>query len=269
MSQRLRRRLTTSLAVLATALSSAVGVGALTATSASATSSVAYDGGSWTGGSWGLNSAGSCGGCVDALEQRFVAATSGPAAKIVLPTPWSQTAPTVEIRSAENFPSDGATVVATQVSSSLFHPGQQDSTTTFRMSGELLTAGDTYVVVVRVAADSSSVVGFNYTGSYNPDSGFGYHYNGSWTAYGYYTLPVQVYESDGADPPTVSATVSPVTPDGTNGWYKTAPTVHFACDDDLAVLDCPADYVVAEGGQDATSGTVHDDNGNTADWSLP
>ncbi|MDX6253985.1 MAG: hypothetical protein QOJ11_319 [Frankiales bacterium] len=270
MSQRLRRRLTTSLAVLATALSSAIGVGAMTATSASATSSVVYDGGSWAGDSWTIYGTDYCGGCgTNAIEQRFVAATSGPAAKIVLPTPWSQTAPTVEIRSAENFPSDGATVVATQVSSSVFDPGQQDSTTTFRMSGDMLTAGDTYVVVVRADANSYSQVGTNYTGYYYADSGFGYHYSQSWNAYGYYTLPVQVYESDGADPPTVSATVSPVDPDGANGWYKTAPAVHFACDDDLAVLDCPADYVVAAGGQDATSGTVHDDNGNTADWSLP
>ncbi len=34
--------------------------------------------------------------------------------------------------------------------------------------------------------------------------------------------------------PTITHTISPAEPDGTNGWYKTAPTVSFFCSDNLS-----------------------------------
>jgi hypothetical protein len=272
MSQLLRRRLTTSLAVLATALSSAIGAGVVAAAPASASSSTV-----WAGPDHNsyfdldYNNCGNC-GSYDEMGERFVAATSGPAAKVVLSTPYSTGALHVEIRSAENYPSVGGTLLASDVSSTVSLPGDWNSTTTFRMSGGQLSAGTTYVLLAE-AQGAEANVGFYYSGNYDNANNFSYHYTyggGSyWYDYGYYTMSATVYESDGADPPTVSAALSPATPNGSNGWYTTAPTVHFTCDDDLGVTDCPADYTVAEGGQDATSGTVHDENGNSADWSLP
>jgi Tol biopolymer transport system component len=55
---------------------------------------------------------------------------------------------------------------------------------------------------------------------------------------------VDAQSSDGAETtavflidgvgPKVTPTVSPAAPDGTNGWYKSAPTVTFTCTDDLS-----------------------------------
>ena len=144
------------------------------------------------------------------------------------------------------------------------------------MSGETLTAGTTYELVYRNGSDNS---GYSFSFGIGETSGAtanwhysdvenGYDYDDYWTGNGY-ALAATVYESDGADPPTVSYTVSPATPDGTNGWYKTHPTVHFTCDDDLEVTDCPADISVADGTHDAITGAVHDNNGNATAYTIP
>lgn len=42
--------------------------------------------------------------------------------------------------------------------------------------------------------------------------------------------------------PTIAGSVAPASPDGSNGWYVTAPTVSFTCDDELSgVASCVAD----------------------------
>ena len=70
--------------------------------------------------------------------------------------------------------------------------------------------------------------------------------------------------------PTITPTVSPAAPDGTNGWYKTAPTVTFNCSDNLSgVAKClanggPGNQVTL--GNSATNqtviGTAKDNAGN-------
>jgi hypothetical protein len=222
MSHSLRRRWTTSLAALATLLSTAIGAGVITATPASAVTSMAWDGGSnYT--YFSLESPQYC-QCNDQLAQRFVASASGPVARIVLSTPYGSSTPTVQIRSAENYPSTGDTLIADQVSATVTNQGSYSGSTTYRMSGGQLTAGQAYEIVV--SASSYSYVGMSYQGGWNGD--FYYHnYYYGWNDYSYYGLAAQVYESDGADPPTISVSVTPSSADGTNGWYKTAPTVHF------------------------------------------
>ena len=274
MSQQLRRRLTTSLAVLATALSSAIGVGAVTATTASATSSVAWQGSPSQGEYWDLQAPTQ--GCYycdqDALEQQFVAATTGPLAKVTVSTPYGGGGLHVTVQSAESFPNTGATLISSDVSSSTADAGNEDETTTFSMSSADLTAGTSYVLVVTATSTAYARVGAAYLG-YDANTGFAYrdNYGGqaSWYTYGAFMLDASVYESDGTDPPTVSVAVDPATPDGNDGWYKTAPTVSFTCADDLAVTDCPADYTAAEGTNAAITGSVHDNNGNSADYSIP
>jgi uncharacterized protein YjbI with pentapeptide repeats len=76
--------------------------------------------------------------------------------------------------------------------------------------------------------------------------------------------------------PTITPTVSPAAPDGTNGWYKTKPTVTFNCSDNLSgVASCkagsgPGNQVTL--GDSATSQTVNasakDNAGNTSTGSA-
>lgn len=79
--------------------------------------------------------------------------------------------------------------------------------------------------------------------------------------------------------PTITHTVSPATADGANGWYVSAPTVTFSCDDSgSGVKSCVADgtdpasaSVTLGESKDAqtVSGTATDWAGNTATDSVP
>ena len=70
-------------------------------------------------------------------------------------------------------------------------------------------------------------------------------------------------------PPTIGQTVSPAAPDGTNGWYRTAPTVTFSCSDAASDIDtCPAPATLGEGASQTVSGTATDRAGNTASTSV-
>src|SRR3954453_16965775 len=105
MPNSLRRRWATCLATVATLLSTALGAGVIAAPSASASIGTVYDGGDYGGNYWNLQSSSSCYYCLDELAQRFTAAADGPIAKVVLQTPYSPSSSTVEIRTAEAFPS--------------------------------------------------------------------------------------------------------------------------------------------------------------------
>src|SRR4051794_38258464 len=240
MPHSLRRRWTTCLATVATLLSTAVGVGVTAAPSASAGTGVVFDGGTPTGGFLYLQSAATCYVCGHGVTERFTAAVSGPVVTIILKTPNTQTPPTVAIDSVDNYPHPGSTRIVTEVSSSVANPGESAATTTYVMSGDRVTAGQEYELVVS-GPDVMSQVGVGSNpGHYWYNYDIGYSYTQS--------LAVQILETKAAeDMPTVSVDVSPSSPDGTNGWYKTTPTVHFTCGGDLDVSDCPADYPVADG----------------------
>ncbi len=91
------------------------------------------------------------------------------------------------------------------------------------------------------------------------------------------TEATAVFLIDGRGP-QVTPTVTPAAPDGTNGWYKTAPTVKLICTDDLSgvkpgtclVDGTSSDHVTL--GQSASSRTVSggakDNAGNTGTGSV-
>lgn len=66
--------------------------------------------------------------------------------------------------------------------------------------------------------------------------------------------------------PTIVATVDPESPDGANGWYVTAPTVSFVCDDTgSGVQSCSPDVTLDESATpQSVSGTAVDWAGNAA-----
>ena len=67
-------------------------------------------------------------------------------------------------------------------------------------------------------------------------------YSCSATSAGGSTGPVEVTIKRDATAPTISGAVSPASPDGDNGWYKTAPTVTFTCSDATSLIaGCVAD----------------------------
>jgi hypothetical protein len=76
--------------------------------------------------------------------------------------------------------------------------------------------------------------------------------------------------------PMIAHTVSPAVPDGTNGWYKTQPTVTFSCSDNLSgAASCLADGTATDHktvGDSASSqsvgGTATDNVGNTSHVSF-
>jgi hypothetical protein len=79
-----------------------------------------------------------------------------------------------------------------------------------------------------------------------------------------------------ATAPTISGAVEPNPKDGTNGWYKTQPTVTFSCDDDLSGVDtCLVDggssssVTLGDGEDQSVSGTATDEAGNTASVTVP
>src|SRR5207302_5149742 len=65
--------------------------------------------------------------------------------------------------------------------------------------------------------------------------------------------------------PTIAGSTNPSPNDGENGWFKTQPTIHFACHDDLSGIDsCTGDQMVTDTlGQDV-NGTAVDRAGNQA-----
>ena len=100
-------------------------------------------------------------------------------------------------------------------------------------------------------------------------------YSCSATSAGGSAGPVTVTLKRDATDPTISHTVSPASPDGTGGWYRTAPTVSFSCSDATSpgsgIAECKAD---GESGNSKTlgestsaqsvGGTAKDLAGNTA-----
>jgi len=100
-------------------------------------------------------------------------------------------------------------------------------------------------------------------------------YSCSATSAGGSAGPVTVTIKRDATDPTIGHTVSPASPDGTGGWYKTAPTVSFSCFDATSpgsgIAECTAD---GESGNSKTlgestsaqsvGGTARDLAGNTA-----
>jgi hypothetical protein len=70
--------------------------------------------------------------------------------------------------------------------------------------------------------------------------------------------------------PVVTPTVSPAAPNGANGWYVTAPTVSFACTDNLSgVANCSGSTTLGESPQAQTAtGTGVDNAGNVGHGSV-
>jgi hypothetical protein len=72
-------------------------------------------------------------------------------------------------------------------------------------------------------------------------------------------------------PPVVTTAADPPDPDGSNGWYVSAPTVSFACSDGPAdmsgVVSCPAAVTLDEGVTTVTR-TVDDVAGNSTKTSV-
>ncbi|CCG01894.1 PxKF domain-containing protein [Blastococcus saxobsidens] len=66
--------------------------------------------------------------------------------------------------------------------------------------------------------------------------------------------------------PTIEGRISPTAPDGSNGWYRTAPTISFACDDagGSGIQSCTAGTTLGEGAGQSVTGTATDWAGNTA-----
>ena len=66
--------------------------------------------------------------------------------------------------------------------------------------------------------------------------------------------------------PAITHAISPARPDGAAGWYVTAPTVTFTCDDPTSgVASCTAPVLLGESAQPQTvSGTATDAAGNSA-----
>lgn len=87
------------------------------------------------------------------------------------------------------------------------------------------------------------------------------------------TGPVDVTIKRDATDPTIDGAVTPLAPSGSNGWYKTAPTVTFSCADVTSgVVSCAVDGVspatdhVTLGesvSAQSVGGTARDDAGNT------
>jgi hypothetical protein len=83
--------------------------------------------------------------------------------------------------------------------------------------------------------------------------------------------PVTVTIKRDATKPGISARVSRSAPDGQNGWYITAPTVSFTCDDDVSgVQSCVVDgesgasKALGEGENQSVSGSARDGAGHTS-----
>ena len=75
--------------------------------------------------------------------------------------------------------------------------------------------------------------------------------------------PVTVTIGRDATQPVLDASVTPGEPDGTDGWYRTAPEVSYACSDATSgVLGCPDPSVVGEGAAMGTTAAVLDRAGN-------
>jgi hypothetical protein len=65
--------------------------------------------------------------------------------------------------------------------------------------------------------------------------------------------------------PTISHTLSPASPNGSNGWYTSAVTVDFTCSDGGAgIQSCTGDTTLGNGANQSASGTATDWAGNTA-----
>jgi hypothetical protein len=101
-------------------------------------------------------------------------------------------------------------------------------------------------------------------------------YSCSATSAGGSTGRVTVTIKRDATKPGISASVSPSSPDGQNGWYVTAPTVTFTCSDARSgVQSCVADgelgysWTLGEGMNQSVSGTATDWAGNTAHATSP
>jgi hypothetical protein len=63
--------------------------------------------------------------------------------------------------------------------------------------------------------------------------------------------------------PTVTHTIAPASPDGTNGWYVHKPTVTFSCTDNLSgVKTCSGPATLNEGASQGATGTGVDNAGN-------
>jgi hypothetical protein len=65
--------------------------------------------------------------------------------------------------------------------------------------------------------------------------------------------------------PTADVSLSSATPDGANGWFKTAPLAKFRCSDAIAgVLSCPAAQLVPDGTASTVTGSATDVAGNVS-----
>jgi hypothetical protein len=85
------------------------------------------------------------------------------------------------------------------------------------------------------------------------------------TSSGGTTGPVEVTIRRDATVPTIHTHTSPTTPDGSNGWYVTAPNVAFSCDDlTSGIAGCTDTTSVPQGTGTIITGTATDVAGNTA-----
>ncbi|MGH8893749.1 MAG: PxKF domain-containing protein [Actinomycetes bacterium] len=78
------------------------------------------------------------------------------------------------------------------------------------------------------------------------------------------TGPVSVVIKRDASQPSLQGAVQPASPDGNAGWYVTAPTISFDCDDATSGVDtCPADVLASEG-VSTVQGQALDNAGNSS-----
>ena len=172
----------------------------------------------------------------------------------------------LEIRTADNYPSDSSTLISTSTSAAV---GPTGYTEIYTMSPGTITAGTQYELIVRandpslnfiVSSGGSGLSGYMYTG--NNANGVGtYNSMGGGGIVGSVTI--------GPLPLSASVSVNPAAPDGLANWYTTAPTVTVTCAGGDPATDCPAPSVVADGLHTPIIGVVHNAGGESAIYTGP
>jgi hypothetical protein len=171
----------------------------------------------------------------------------------------------IEIRTADNYPSDSSTLISASTSVVLGSDGYSE---VYTMSPATLTAGTQYELIERATDASlnfivnwggSGLSGNIYTGN-SPD-GVGAYYPTSAGIAGSVTM--------GPVPLSASLSVNPSAPNGLANWYTAAPTVTVTCAGGDPATDCPAPATVADGVHLPILGSVHNAGGETATYTGP
>jgi hypothetical protein len=272
---RLARR-SRAVAALATLLVSAGSVLLTAAAPASAVvpTTVVWQNTSSGGGSWIYQPTPGCttGSCYfqSSMRNLFTPSTSGNVTKVTVSAfTFSGTLTahgSIEIRTANNYPSDTSTLISASTGVVV---GSDLASEVYTMSPGTIAAGTQYELIERATDASlnfivndggSGLSGYMYTGN---DAG------GVGTFSGMGGAGIKASVSIGPLPLSASATVTPASPNGSNGWYRTTPTVNITCAGDDPATDCPAPATVADGLHTPVIGVVHNAGGETAAYFGP